>query len=107
MIIIIIANGRSLDRFRKNQTRTVSCPRGHSLGSIHAPSSCGTSDGTISYQVQPPATLTTTPPHMLVRYRVGKTTFEVVTKEGTVQKYRKGEIKSLDDVQYRLWRVYI
>lgn len=35
---------------------------------------------------------------MLVRYRVGKTTFELVTKEGAVQKYRKGEIKSLDDV---------
>ncbi|GJQ13593.1 hypothetical protein GpartN1_g5384.t1 [Galdieria partita] len=35
---------------------------------------------------------------MLVRYRVGKTTFELVTREGTVQKYRKGEIKSIDDV---------
>eukprot|EP00871_Galdieria_phlegrea_P000851 jgi/Galph1/1767/GphlegSOOS_G447.1 len=35
---------------------------------------------------------------MLVRYKVGKTTFELVTKEGSVNKYRKGEIKSLDDV---------
>lgn len=37
-------------------------------------------------------------PDMLVRYKHGRTTFEVPTKEGSVTKYRDGDLKSLDDV---------
>jgi len=35
---------------------------------------------------------------MLVRYKAGKTTFEVLTKEGAAMKFRDGDLKSLDDV---------
>jgi ribosome maturation protein Sdo1 len=34
----------------------------------------------------------------IVRYKSGKTTYEVLTKQGTVLKYRKKQIGSLDNV---------
>lgn len=34
----------------------------------------------------------------VVKYKVGKQTFEVLTKPGTVLKYRKGLLGSLDNV---------
>lgn len=37
-------------------------------------------------------------PDMLVRYKKGKTTFEVLTVDGSVSKYRSSELKSLSDV---------
>jgi ribosome maturation protein SDO1 len=37
-------------------------------------------------------------PDMLVRLKKGKTTFEVLTKDGQVTKYRDKQLKSLDDV---------
>lgn len=38
-------------------------------------------------------------PDMLVRYKKGKTNFEIVTKEGKVSQYRDGTIKNTDDVR--------
>lgn len=37
-------------------------------------------------------------PDMLVRLKKGKTTFEVLTRDGAVTKYREGAIRNLDDV---------
>lgn len=37
-------------------------------------------------------------PDMLVRYKRGKTTFEVLTVDGAVSRYRAKELKNLDDV---------
>lgn len=37
-------------------------------------------------------------PDMLVRLKKGKTNFEILTKDGTVTKYREESLKSLDDV---------
>ncbi|KAJ8906793.1 hypothetical protein NDN08_003279 [Rhodosorus marinus] len=37
-------------------------------------------------------------PDMLVRYKKGKTNFEIITKEGSVSQYREGTIKNTDDV---------
>ena len=37
-------------------------------------------------------------PDMLVRYKDGKTTFEIPTKEGAATKYREGILKSIEDV---------
>lgn len=34
----------------------------------------------------------------IVKHKVGKATFEVLTKPGTVLKFRKGQIGSIDNV---------
>ncbi len=34
----------------------------------------------------------------IIKYKAGKNTFEVLTKTGTVLKYRKGQLGSLDNV---------
>lgn len=41
-------------------------------------------------------------PDMLVRYKKGKTTYEVLVEEGKVTKYREGEIKNLSEVLGKL-----